>query len=71
MVFGENAWGPGEGKSVFPWESVMLGSKGSEGDWCEQWGRGLAMPVLPKEGQSGSCSKEQESFLPVMGEKEL
>ena len=53
MVFGENAWGPGEGKSVFPWESVMLGSKGSEGDWCEQWGRGLAMPVLPKEGQSG------------------
>ena len=40
VVFGENSWAPQKGKSVFPWESATLGSKGSEGDWCEQWGRG-------------------------------
>ena len=53
----------------------MKGNGGGCGRWLQWW---QVNPVaqesqlpLRKEGQSGSCSKEQESFLPVMGEKEL
>ena len=51
----EKTLGPlGSGSLCSPGSQSCWGSKESEGDWCEQWGRSLAMPVLSREGQPES-----------------